>query len=66
MTSDDDSADSAPTSAGMDPNDETNLLPPATQATPVRLVKRGARDWTVAPVVAPDVGPSTPPQDERE
>jgi hypothetical protein len=28
MTSDDDSADGAPTSAGMSPNDETDLFPP--------------------------------------
>ena len=34
MTSDDDSADSAPTSAGMGSSDETNLLPPAVQAGP--------------------------------
>jgi hypothetical protein len=34
MTSDDDSADSAPTSAGMGPSDETDLLPPAAQASP--------------------------------
>jgi serine/threonine-protein kinase len=34
MTPDDDSADSAPTSAGMGPSDETILLPPAVQAGP--------------------------------
>jgi hypothetical protein len=34
QTSDDDSADSAPTSAGMGASDETNLLPPAAHAGP--------------------------------
>jgi hypothetical protein len=34
MTSDDDGADSAPTSAGTGPSDETDLLPPAAQAGP--------------------------------
>lgn len=36
MTSNDDSADSAPTSAGLGATDETNLLPPAAQGSPAQ------------------------------